>query len=219
MRTFLLASLLVHTAAGGVAWWLHEPAPVRARPTALRVTLVAEPLPPDEDPYVAPPPPPPPVEEPTLAVEPEEPSPELPELHAEVAVETVAGPDAAALATRLDRAVQLRPRSRLPAPRRLVTATPAPKRPARTVPPRLLRGGVSYPPRAHRRGLEGRVLLLLRIGARGKVLRAELAKSSGHALLDEAALRQARRWLFEPARRAGRAVAHAVRVPVRFATP
>lgn len=74
-----------------------------------------------------------------------------------------------------------------------------------------------YPPRAHRLGQEGRVVLLLRVAADGSVLDAHIAESSGHRLLDEAALAAARGWRLEPARRGAIAVEGALRVPLRFA--
>lgn len=49
-----------------------------------------------------------------------------------------------------------------------------------------------YPPEAVARGLEGEAILMLRIGADGALLDAQIAKSSGHAILDEAALRAIR---------------------------
>ena len=49
-----------------------------------------------------------------------------------------------------------------------------------------------YPQDAIRQGLEGEAIVLLRISDVGEVLAAEIAKSSGHALLDEAALRAVR---------------------------
>ena len=50
-----------------------------------------------------------------------------------------------------------------------------------------------YPPEAIKRGLEGEVILLLMLDASGRVQSAEIARSSGHALLDDAALDAARR--------------------------
>ncbi|MDD5296322.1 MAG: TonB family protein [Rhodocyclaceae bacterium] len=44
-----------------------------------------------------------------------------------------------------------------------------------------------YPDEAVRRGLEGEVRLLLVLDASGRVLSAEVAAGSGHAILDEAA--------------------------------
>jgi protein TonB len=49
-----------------------------------------------------------------------------------------------------------------------------------------------YPPEAVARGLEGETILMLRYGSDGALINAEIAKSSGHAILDEAALRAIR---------------------------
>ncbi|MEW6514391.1 MAG: TonB family protein [Pseudomonadota bacterium] len=50
-----------------------------------------------------------------------------------------------------------------------------------------------YPREAIERGWEGRVVLLLAIDAAGRVTGIEVASSSGHAILDDAALRAATR--------------------------
>jgi protein TonB len=49
-----------------------------------------------------------------------------------------------------------------------------------------------YPPEAIARGLEGEVLVLLFLDASGNAVAARLETSSGHALLDDAAVRAAR---------------------------
>lgn len=49
-----------------------------------------------------------------------------------------------------------------------------------------------YPPDAVARGLEGDVILLLTLAPNGQLTSAEIARSSGHALLDQAALDAAR---------------------------
>lgn len=49
-----------------------------------------------------------------------------------------------------------------------------------------------YPYEAVRRGLEGEVLVAVMLDARGRVVAARLERGSGHALLDEAAVRAAR---------------------------
>lgn len=49
-----------------------------------------------------------------------------------------------------------------------------------------------YPPEAIALGLEGEVILLLMLDASGRVSSAEIARSSGHSLLDQAALAAAR---------------------------
>lgn len=50
-----------------------------------------------------------------------------------------------------------------------------------------------YPRQAIERGWEGRVVLLLALDAAGRVTGIEVASSSGHAILDDAALRAATR--------------------------
>lgn len=50
-----------------------------------------------------------------------------------------------------------------------------------------------YPPEAVARGLEGEVILLLNLAENGQLISAAIARSSGHALLDQAALDAARR--------------------------
>lgn len=49
-----------------------------------------------------------------------------------------------------------------------------------------------YPPEAIARGIEGETILILRYAADGKLLDARIARSSGHAILDQAALRAVR---------------------------
>ena len=49
-----------------------------------------------------------------------------------------------------------------------------------------------YPPEAVARGIEGETILILRYAADGRLLDARVARSSGHAILDRAALRAVR---------------------------
>ena len=55
-----------------------------------------------------------------------------------------------------------------------------------------LRRELPYPPEAIERGLQGEALVLLFLDASGNAIAARLEASSGHALLDEAAVRAAR---------------------------
>jgi protein TonB len=73
-----------------------------------------------------------------------------------------------------------------------------------------------YPVRAVRLGQEGTAVVRARLSETGEVLEVALHASSGHRLLDRAALDAVGDWAFQPARRDGRAVLGLVEVPVHF---
>lgn len=74
-----------------------------------------------------------------------------------------------------------------------------------------------YPRIAARNGWEGTVLLRIRVDTRGLPISVEIARSSGHRSLDEAARRHVMaRWTFRPAQRAGLPVESIGTVPVAF---
>jgi protein TonB len=73
-----------------------------------------------------------------------------------------------------------------------------------------------YPLPCKRRHEEGIVLLNVLVQTDGLPAAISLNRSSGHPLLDRAALDAVRRWTFEPGRAAGVAVSSLVVVPVRF---
>ena len=73
-----------------------------------------------------------------------------------------------------------------------------------------------YPTLSRRLGEQGEVVIRALVGEDGRVLEAEVAQSSGHTRLDEAALAAVRAWLFSPATRAGRPVVHPLEIPVLF---
>lgn len=82
--------------------------------------------------------------------------------------------------------------------------------PARGVSPR-------YPPEAMQQGLSGRSLLKALIDAQGTIAAVIVETSSGHALLDEAAVEELRRWPFIRTDAAGSAPELTiVRVPMRY---
>ena len=96
-------------------------------------------------------------------------------------------------------AISVAPRSQRNAP--AAHATPAPAH--RTSPARLsgeaalraaeqLARDLPYPPEAIERGLQGEALVMLFLDPAGNVIAARLESSSGHALLDDAAVRAAR---------------------------
>ena len=74
----------------------------------------------------------------------------------------------------------------------------------------------AYPLLAIRQGAQGQVLLLAEVLAEGRAGRIELEKSSGHALLDAAAMNAVRAWRFSPARKNGLLTVQTVRIPIHF---
>ena len=73
-----------------------------------------------------------------------------------------------------------------------------------------------YPLAARRRGLQGSALLMAHIRADGGCSEVRLARSSGHALLDTAAISAVRQWRFLPARRGATPVDSWVTIPITF---
>ena len=73
-----------------------------------------------------------------------------------------------------------------------------------------------YPPLALRMGWEGAVICLISVGPDGRVVGVQLETSSGHAALDQAALRGVRRWRFRPGLRNGEPAQMDVRKRVLF---
>lgn len=88
-------------------------------------------------------------------------------------------------------------------------------------PPRYgIGGGVNRPPayprRARRLGWQGRVILRVRVTAHGRVETIRLSRSSGHDVLDRAALKAVRAWRFSPATLGPAPVAAWIDVPILF---
>jgi protein TonB len=74
-----------------------------------------------------------------------------------------------------------------------------------------------FPPRALALNQQGTVIVRALVAPDGTSGEIIVWRSSGYALLDEAALRAVRDWAFEPASVGGRRIASWVEVPVRFA--
>lgn len=74
----------------------------------------------------------------------------------------------------------------------------------------------TYPPFARRLGHEGRVVIRIQVLSSGEVAAASIERSSGYAVLDEAALATIKRWRFRPAQRAGQPVDATLNVPINF---
>ena len=73
-----------------------------------------------------------------------------------------------------------------------------------------------YPRIARVRGYEGLVQIRALINENGRVVRAEIAVSSGHAILDSAARGAVESTSFAPARKGESAIEYTLLVPVRF---
>ena len=73
-----------------------------------------------------------------------------------------------------------------------------------------------YPELARRRGIEGTVLLKVRVTEQGRVETVQVERSAGHPTLDQSAAEAVQRWRFEPARQGGVPVAIWVLIPVEF---
>lgn len=73
-----------------------------------------------------------------------------------------------------------------------------------------------YPERAARQRLSGEVVVRALVGADGRLRQVEIARSSSHRVLDQAALRAVRGWRFQPAMHQGREVAQTVHIPIEF---
>lgn len=73
-----------------------------------------------------------------------------------------------------------------------------------------------YPETARRNGWQGKVMVRATVNAQGKVERVALARGSGYAILDQAALDAVRRWRFKAKTVAGVATGSTVEVPVNF---
>jgi periplasmic protein TonB len=74
----------------------------------------------------------------------------------------------------------------------------------------------TYPMVARRMGLQGRVVLNVEVLASGVCGEINIQKSSGYAMLDNAALQTVKSWRFMPARQAGHAVNKWFMIPIQF---
>lgn len=73
-----------------------------------------------------------------------------------------------------------------------------------------------YPPMARRRGYSGTVMLKVLVDAQGRVADLTVEQSSGHRILDRAALKAVRQWLFSPAIEDAIPISMWVSVPITF---
>ena len=224
-----ILSLGLHALAVAGAWlWPAEPHTTPARPepiTLVALAPITPPSPPVAQPDPAPPPPKPappkPATKPTVkpATEPV----------AKAAVKPVIKPAkpepvAKPVAPAVSESVAPPPGNRAsadPAPAALPGQASAESTESAPVAIDLgaayrLNPAPKYPPLALRRGWQGTVRLRVALDPDGHPTTVDLATSSGHAVLDEAALAAVRHWRFRPATRLGKPVAATVEVPIVF---
>lgn len=73
-----------------------------------------------------------------------------------------------------------------------------------------------YPLLARKRGYQGTVLLEVLVSKDGKATSIQLSRSSGYNILDRAAIKGVRGWLFYPAKRGDELFEMWVKIPIRF---
>lgn len=73
-----------------------------------------------------------------------------------------------------------------------------------------------YPPELLREGIQGKVVLQLKIDARGNVTSVRVYKSSEYEAFDQSAVQAAQAWVFEPARRGGVPIPYEILWNVKF---
>lgn len=102
----------------------------------------------------------------------------------------------------------------------VMPAAEKPAEPAPVTPPNFdaayLKNPAVYPNMSRRLREVGTVQLRVRVSISGQPLEIQLAKSSGYARLDEAALTAVKKWTFQPASRSGAPVEAWALVPIEF---
>lgn len=115
----------------------------------------------------------------------------------------------------------------IPAPPPPVTVVPKPvtaPKPIVVAPKPIIPGKVTYAPdtqdyypaQSRRNNEEGRAMVHICVDERGRVATAAVDGSSGHALLDDAAVRLAKAYRFKPATQDGKPVQWCTGLPVKF---
>jgi periplasmic protein TonB len=194
---FVAASIAAHAAFLLHARWERQAAAVELTPSVMAVQLV-EVLPAPPEPVILSAPAPEPVveePEPVITRKPE------PDVLPPQRVQPQARPKPAT--PKVQRAAATAPKAAVPA---LVEARPS----ARGNRPPY------YPETARRNGWTGLCMVRVAVTAQGRAGSVSLARSSGHGILDQAALNAVRKWKFSPRMVRGNAVACTVEVPVNF---
>ncbi|MDH4285071.1 MAG: energy transducer TonB [Gallionellaceae bacterium] len=201
--------VVLHIAAF-LAWISFPPsAPEPLKEMAVTITIA-----PPAMPEVMPPPPPPPkpVVQPRKEMPPPEPKPTPVEEPIAKPVETPVVEKPAAPPPPVVAAAPA------PAP---VVAPPPPPPPVQEVEPDykasyLNNPRPAYPFAARRMGLQGKVILNVEVLAEGISGQVNVHQSSGHEMLDNAAMQTVKKWKFVPARRGAQAITKWFKVPIQF---
>ena len=206
--TVVLVGAIIALHAGVVMSLTGTKRSVAIAPVAVPITISLAP------PKVEPPPPPPP--------KPEPPTPRPKAVTPRVAAPRPAPAPVVAADTPLVAAtadtVQV---ARAPVEAAPEAPPPAPKAEEPVTEPKGYAGYLrnpapDYPPAAQKRGLEGKVVLKVHVLASGQPDNVTVAKSSGHQILDDAALKAVTQWAFAPARRGQTPIDGWVQVPLTF---
>ncbi|OGX08133.1 MAG: hypothetical protein A2Z88_02120 [Omnitrophica WOR_2 bacterium GWA2_47_8] len=73
-----------------------------------------------------------------------------------------------------------------------------------------------YPLEARQKGWEGLVLLEALVDIQGSAIELKILRSSGHSVLDHAAMKAVKNWKFNPARMGSVPIESLVQIPIRF---
>jgi protein TonB len=211
----IAASVLIH----GAIWWYMQTAKAdtpEVAPQVPEMTVeLSSPTPPTPEPpppEPPPPPPPPPPPEPEQPVEDPDavkPPPKPVEKPKVEKPKPVKKPEPVKKPT--PPAPPVPPAASTPAPA-APAPTPAPAAPAAPAAPVKESAAISglaslgnpppeYPGAALRKGMEGRVILRIKVLPNGRAGSVEVTKSSGKQVLDDAAVETVRNWKFIPAKR------------------
>jgi protein TonB len=74
----------------------------------------------------------------------------------------------------------------------------------------------TYPFRAKRRGVEGKVVVRFLVDKQGRVSQSTVVRADPEGVFEQSALKAVRQWRFQPGTKDGRPVATWVQVPIRF---
>jgi protein TonB len=224
MAGLLLTLVLLLHVAGFYLVKLNEPTPIAKPEKIMEVTLVAVPLP------VADVPPPLPMVEPPKPIVPPKPVPPPPKPIEKPKPVVKPKPIKKPVVHKTDPILipVAKEPSPLPVTKPMPVATPAPAKaaPAPSKPQTVTQAHVGanygynpkpkYPSVARSRGWEGKVVLRVQVSADGDSEGVSVVQSSGHDILDEAAVNAVEGWRFVPAKRGDTAVSSTVNVPINF---